>query len=135
MLLMDPQMMDPQRLRKKKRMQSVRDQHLLLPDLPLEHYRMNMMMGIASVEPQESERFEENDSDFQDAEETVTRETDTGDRAHTETLAPRKSMGDSAVPHCESALQNSGTVVPATLHSGEGLGESTKPQDCVGIAH
>ena len=42
------------------------------------------VMGIAPVEPHESERFEEgNDSGFQDAEETATRETNTGEKAHT----------------------------------------------------
>ena len=42
-------------------------------------------MGITQVEPRDAERLEEgNDSDFQHAEETTTRETDSGDRIEPE---------------------------------------------------
>ena len=88
-------------------------------------HEYDMVMGIAPFEPQESERFEGGtDSDFQDAEETATRETDAGDRTHTETRGPGKSpmgksMGDSAVPHYESEREfcNSALLplLPSTL--------------------
>ena len=50
----------------------------------------DMVMGIAPVEPQESERFEEgNNSDFQDVEETAVRSQETSevhDNPNTETI-------------------------------------------------
>ena len=47
------------------------------------------VMGIIQVEPRDAERFEEgNDSEFQDAEEVTTRETDIGDRTEPEDRGP-----------------------------------------------
>ena len=57
------------------------------------------VMGITQVEPGDAERFEEgNDSDFQDAEEVATRETDTGDRIGSENRGPGETHGGYAVP-------------------------------------
>ena len=59
---------------RKKRRQSIIDQHPLLPDLLLAHYPhdYDMAMGIAPVEPPESVRFEEGDNpEFQDVVETA----------------------------------------------------------------
>ena len=94
-------------------------------------HEYDMVMGIAPVEPQESERLEEgNDSDFQDAEETTTREPDTHDGTIAETLGAGEIHGGygSATlrERLERALQHN-TVAPAALHSGEGLGQLTNP--------
>ena len=74
------------------------------------------VMGITQVEPRDAERFEEgSDSDFQDAEEATIRETDTGEKAHTETVGPGKIHGDSAVPHYESVLRELSSRVRSPL--------------------
>ena len=78
-------------MRKKKRMRSVRGQHLPLPDLLLVHipHEYDEVMGITQVEPRDAERFEQGkDSDFQDAEETAPRETETGDQTESEARGP-----------------------------------------------
>ena len=52
------------------------------------------VMGITQVEPRDAERFEEgNDSEFHDAEEVTTRETDVGDRIETEDRGPGDTHG------------------------------------------
>ena len=69
--------------------------------LPREY---DMVMGIAPVEPQESERFEEgNDSDFHDAGETTAREPDIQEGTATETLGPGEFHGVAAVLRYENA--------------------------------
>ena len=88
-------------------------------------------MGIAPVEPQESERFKEgNYSDFQDGEESTTRETETQKRTITETLGSgefHEGYVSASLRECvEIALQHD-TVTPATLHSGEGSRRNDQP--------
>ena len=87
-------------------------------------------MGI-TLESREAERFEEgSDSDFQDAEETAIRGTDTGEKDQSETLGPGEIhglFGSATLRECvERALQQ-GTVAPATCHYGEGSEKSTNP--------
>ena len=83
------------------------------------------------MEPREAERFEEgNDSDFQDPEEHATRETETGDKASTETRGPGEFHGgisSATLRACVDRALQQGAVAPATLHSGEGLDRSTDP--------
>ena len=76
-------------------MRSVRDQNLLL-----------QVMGITQAEPRDAERFEEgSDSDFQDAVEVTTRETDTGDRTEQRPVGLGNSTGDSVAPLYENAFR------------------------------
>ena len=85
------------------------------------------------MEPQESERFEEgNDADLQDAEETAhSREPlETHHSSITETIGSGEfhgGCGSASLRECiEIALQQE-SATPATLHSGEGLGNMTNP--------
>ena len=67
-------------------------------------------MGITQVEPRDAERFEEgNDSDFQDAEEIATRETDTGDRIEPEARGPGEihgGFGSATSQACANCMQS-----------------------------
>ena len=88
------------------------------------------------MEPQESERFEEgSDSEFQNAEEPTTRETETHNSTITETLGSGEfhgRYGSASLRECiERALQQD-TATPATLHSGRGLGAMTNPPQVLG---
>ena len=89
------------------------------------------VMGITQVEPRDAERFEEgNDSDFQDAEETATRETETGDKAEPETRGRGEIHGgvsSATLRECIERVLQQSAVATATLHSGEGIEKSSDP--------
>ena len=89
------------------------------------------VMGITQVEPRDAEKFEEgSDSDFQDAVEVTTRETDTGDRTESEARGPGEihgGFGSATLRECIERSRQCGTAAPATLHSGEGTEKSADP--------
>ena len=90
-------------------------------------HECDMVMGIAPVEPQESERFEEgNDSDAEEP--TARKLPETHGNAITETVGSGEfhgGYGSALLRECiEITLQQDAT--PATLHSGEGP-EMTNP--------
>ena len=83
------------------------------------------------MEPRDAERFEEGiDSEFQDAQEGTTGETDTGDRIDTEDRGPGeidRGFGSACLRECLDRINQSRTVAPATLHSGGGTERSADP--------
>ena len=95
-------------------------------------HEYDMVMGIAPVEPQESERFEEgNDSDFRDAEGTTTREPDTGENADTDTLGPGEihgGFGSASLQECVGrVLHNPPQVMSPNV-------EQNQPQETTSLA-
>ena len=89
------------------------------------------VMGITQVEPRDAERFEEgNDSDFQDAEEVTTKETDIDDRIEIEERGPGEMhgrFGSATLRECLDRINQGRIVALATLHSGEGTEKSADP--------
>ena len=81
------------------------------------------VMGVTQVEPRDAERFEEGiDSELQDAEEVITGET--GDRIETEDRGPGEihgGFGSATLRECLDRINQSRTVAPATLHTGDGM--------------
>ena len=88
-------------------------------------------MGVTQVEPRDEQRFEEgSDSDFQDVEETATKETQTGAKTESEAHGPGEihgGIGSATLRECIEKARQQGTVAPAALHSGEGTERSTDP--------
>ena len=89
------------------------------------------IMCITQVEPRDAERFEEgNESDFQDAEETAARETETSDKTESDARGPGEihgGMSSATLQECIERVQQQSAVAPATLHSGEGIEKSSDP--------
>ena len=89
------------------------------------------VMGITQMDPRDAERFEEgNDSDFQDAEESATRETSNpGDRSE-DARGPGEihgGFGSATLQECIDRIRQHITAAPATLHSGVGTERSANP--------
>ena len=89
----------------------------------------DMVMGIAPVEPQESERFEEgSNSDFQDVEDTAAHSPESlelPENATTQTLGPGEfhgGYGNASLRECVERVMSQELATPATRRSGEGLG-------------
>ena len=117
--------MDPQMLRKKKRMRSVRDQHLLLPDLLLAYFRTNMMRLWESLRWSPGERKglrREVIQTFRMLKKLPSEKLTLVTRLTQRHLGLGKffgGLGSATLRECvERALQQ-GVVAPATLHSGE----------------
>ena len=87
------------------------------------------VMGITQVEPREAERFEEGiEPEFQDAEETATRENSDGADARThESGAFHGGFGSATLRECLDRMNQSSTGVPATCHSGAKIERSSSP--------